>query len=833
MRVRTTHIEEICDIMFDRLEDKVYVAELLDLLRSTAESDDVASAVTRNQSLIVSSLMKREALVLDVLKKGAAVNKQKNKELREILTAKQGDPLYRQYRYHVSLVQLLAMLGEGENQYIESICKKIYSCEYLLQVLVNDEYRERSEAFGAYLRFLHDIYLSEQCVLPMQHARPLDSDPRMWDTVQHCANSIAALKAAPMTKAGSELLMDVLIPFLTAFVRQHYHPSSLTEEPRDAAHNADTTSQNSGGFGFGDAGDQRTEDLKGSEVRARCERAFVPIAMDVAGMMFEAEAGNPFWGKGTRAKAIRLVVTILQQADLTPNASQKILLFVQDHGSTAAINGLMTPEQEMGIQLTVTPFGGDTAATDGNATGGWDSNTHKGASAASLLSLGSEGIQRAFNEAVGGEPKAKSHTGPSQSPALPWGTLNATSTPNFAGNAATAAGMSMMPSTGEMICPMCRLAGSIEHTFIDGNCPICMDVSVRLNVFTKCRHGVCVDCSGHKIDNRRRSEVMGGARKDEELTQMYRRFVLCTWIMYSDKNRDYGHECHLPHHEEKGEMRNGECFYLEEHDDGETILPCGGEFQRKIKLFAEDATGNPRDAGFQTLLRYLGFLQNILGDVGASDNDRELARVNTVTTLNLLSAIMHTNKCEQFKGLDYWDHTKQSHLDLADDITLLQTKMALAGASEHCINLMADDEDDVMKASLLFFMMLLDGGNTSVQDLVYESLKRQTTSTSLVRIRDELIRGVAALRQLQKSTASQQAQTISATPDGLPMDGTFTADHMRMLKGAFGTVSSAGELSMMSGDSSMVNDVDVDAEAIEEAKAINKEEFEWVMVCEL
>ena len=146
MRVRTTHIEEICDIMFDRLEDKVYVAELLDLLRSTAESDDVASAVTRNQSLIVSSLMKREALVLDVLKKGAAVNKQKNKELREILTAKQGDPLYRQYRYHVSLVQLLAMLGEGENQYIESICKKINEILPQLQYLIEDTQLDEAEA---------------------------------------------------------------------------------------------------------------------------------------------------------------------------------------------------------------------------------------------------------------------------------------------------------------------------------------------------------------------------------------------------------------------------------------------------------------------------------------------------------------------------------------------------------------------------------------------------------------------------------------------------------------------------------------------------------------
>lgn len=43
---------------------------------------------------------------------------------------------------------------------------------------------------------------------------------------------------------------------------------------------------------------------------------------------------------------------------------------------------------------------------------------------------------------------------------------------------------------------------------------------------------------------------------------------------------------------------------LQVHDDGETILPCGSEFQNKIRLFTLNEKGEEHDAGFQTLLRF-------------------------------------------------------------------------------------------------------------------------------------------------------------------------------------------------------------------------------------
>lgn len=140
-------------------------------------------------------------------------------------------------------------------------------------------------------------------------------------------------------------------------------------------------------------------------------------------------------------------------------------------------------------------------------------------------------------------------------------------------------------------------------------------------------------------------------------------------------------------------------------------------------------------------------------------------------------------------------------------MTLLQTKMALAGAVAPCIALVADDEDDVMKAAWLFFSLLLEGGNAHVQDLVYEAFQRQESSKSLVRIRDELGRGIAALLELQRTiTAGEQAieasnglgSGLTLRPGDTLSGGSVAPEHIKAIRGHFDTVSSMSKLSIAS-----------------------------------
>lgn len=87
-----------------------------------------------------------------------------------------------------------------------------------------------------------------------------------------------------------------------------------------------------------------------------------------------------------------------------------------------------------------------------------------------------------------------------------------------------------------------------------------------------------------------RDQVLLGSHEDENLTREFVRYTRVghlplkprarvpvtllvpniprwtqqvMWVMYSDQNKEEGHECQKEHHTEKGEMRNKDCFYLE------------------------------------------------------------------------------------------------------------------------------------------------------------------------------------------------------------------------------------------------------------------------------
>ena len=624
LKVRDIHLELIFARMFELYDEKHYCAELLDLLRSTAQTEQGGSAsVTRNQGLIASGLMQHESNILKIL------HNDNPRELKTLLH--EPNTQEPSYQFHISLVELLAMLGEGQNKFIEGICKKIFSVEMLLLVLTTESYRAVPKTFRAYATFFHDIYLSDSCLLPLLHSRPLAGDPRMWDVLAHCVKEIARLRNQSLTKDSSSYMFKVLVPFLGAFFRKHYHPGNLHSVGRATTDANDQGSDNRsfGGQSFGFAGEEVTTWTEG-EATDMCGTIAASILQEVVSFIF-SHSSSSWWTSQNHAKATRLLMVVLRGAHLSDDQVTSVFRLVCTQG----------------------PF------------------SHR--SEEDILKCSLDDLKDELTRAGNAAPRRLSN-------------------------------LDMM-NTGD----------------VDGE-------------------------------------------REEKLTQSFQRFTLVMWQMYSNKNREY-HECHLPNPQDPNEARNPDCFYLEVDDNDETILPCGGEFQEAIRLFNTNE-------GYKTLLRFLGFLQDILDDVGATDDEREEARDFIVTTFKWLSAIMHQSRCKEFEGENYEDVTSESHTNLIKIMHKMQSKMALAGATEHTITLIADDEDDVMKAAFRYFMMLLQDGNAEVQDLVMDAFEQSRSSKALLRLREELNRGTSALRQLQQAQSLTVVDDVIVQPRGV-IDGSW------------------------------------------------------------
>jgi hypothetical protein len=84
-------------------------------------------------------------------------------------------------RYHLSLVSLLATIAQGENEFVETLCKRRFSVEQLLSITADDRCMDEwQDAFGEFLFFLFSVHTSHYCVTPFVHDVSLDRDSRTW-----------------------------------------------------------------------------------------------------------------------------------------------------------------------------------------------------------------------------------------------------------------------------------------------------------------------------------------------------------------------------------------------------------------------------------------------------------------------------------------------------------------------------------------------------------------------------------------------------------------------------------------------------------------------------
>lgn len=113
LQITQKHVNDIVQLLID---SNSLQPSLLNLLRVICVADG-KDAIPRNQIIITNAIMKYEENLLAVFRD------QDSKYL--IWTVKAGNELKPTHNltYHIALVRLLAVLAEGENKFIESICK--------------------------------------------------------------------------------------------------------------------------------------------------------------------------------------------------------------------------------------------------------------------------------------------------------------------------------------------------------------------------------------------------------------------------------------------------------------------------------------------------------------------------------------------------------------------------------------------------------------------------------------------------------------------------------------------------------------------------------------
>lgn len=97
------------------------------------------------------------------------------------------------YDLHVAAMELFAVLGNGPIEFVESMCKHMFSVDDLLSglaILVNSGGSSDQQLMGvaAYLNFLEGTYLSEYCydVLTKPVQQKLICNPVLWDVFRYC-----------------------------------------------------------------------------------------------------------------------------------------------------------------------------------------------------------------------------------------------------------------------------------------------------------------------------------------------------------------------------------------------------------------------------------------------------------------------------------------------------------------------------------------------------------------------------------------------------------------------------------------------------------------------
>jgi hypothetical protein len=132
--------------------------------------------------------------------------------LLQLLGEPLGVPGSTKHSFAVALVRLMAILSSGENEFIESICSALFSVPATLDRLLAAAKTGDALALTAFLEFLHDVHLSENCFVLLNF--PL-ADPRWWQTLEACT-------ALLQNESAAADAVNASVAVITAFFRFHF-----------------------------------------------------------------------------------------------------------------------------------------------------------------------------------------------------------------------------------------------------------------------------------------------------------------------------------------------------------------------------------------------------------------------------------------------------------------------------------------------------------------------------------------------------------------------------------------------------------------------------------
>jgi hypothetical protein len=137
--------------------------------------------------------------------------------------------------FYLELVYMLAALGESDNEFVETLCKKIFSVEMLLARLSTPGVlKDHPKHFNAYLRFLHNVHTSTFTVTPLVHSTELAADERIWMVLRLVQEQLQQELLRPSFR---KIVHRTLLPFIQDFFEDDYRSSKTrsTEHSRTQA----------------------------------------------------------------------------------------------------------------------------------------------------------------------------------------------------------------------------------------------------------------------------------------------------------------------------------------------------------------------------------------------------------------------------------------------------------------------------------------------------------------------------------------------------------------------------------------------------------------------
>ena len=702
-RVRK-YIPVLCGAMLRLYEQGKFVAEYLDLLKAMATPVDPnaeTTIVTLNQAEIISYIMTNgtmsQELLTAVEKKGnsdspSAAEKLFDSEMntREPPPKGSKESINQNRQFIVSLVELLATCGQGNNVYIESISRGWIRAPDIIKALdavirTAGENKDDEDVlldeklqlprFKAFITFFYHIYISDKCSKEITEPTPLISSPMVWSIMKQCQREIRNLfdiiggadgkrpKEKSTWRKQKELVLNVCIPFLTRMLNAHFTKRAL-QQMKDEDDNGE---------------DEFDIDAGVNDKRTKAESVWTE------------EIGG---GKVT-TQELQQDFNVLAK-DLMCDIRNVLLPTDRDRWNTSyrPLHGQNVRNLFEALANTIQVDFGEVFRRDGNGSE-WDLKAKQ--SLYGLTKFEKDGEMMDTYEAVT-KRKTKAYKT-----------------------------MEIAIQTG---------GGQGKG------------ISVMLKENPKFDETIVIKKSNETLPFALKKGDDGKLTFDEHVNNHFDRYIQRVQDLDALQVRNE-HDCHKPRPESHShDARHPECQYLNARSEGG--LPCSSQFFEltdvfRIALESEKRLRDARSDGREknVIFKHIENLTFALTDRSLTDKKRLFLQSIIVTMLRVVASLLASHRCKDMGShLPVNDVVRQAHR-----VELQHTQMALSasGGLSVAMNLFQQDAELLMKTAFMVFVSLQENSPDEVQDAVYIAVRADSAGPAFLRIQEELHRTLAVV----------------------------------------------------------------------------------------